>query len=174
MRIKLDIVPLGRVSGDIIDAIKQELKKKDFIVRVYAKNDPPKTALNVYRKQYNAKVILDSLRKLKGKIVAITNFDLYTDKLSFVFSISEYEGPAVISTYRMSPRFYQEKPNFDLFVNRIVKEILYLVGKIEGLKDCPNIKCIMHKTSSVRDLDYKEKDFCKDCKINNVLKGVEL
>jgi archaemetzincin len=174
MRIELDIVPLGNVSEDIIDGLKQELKEKNFIVRIYAKTNLPKTALNVYRKQYNADVIMDTLRKLKGKIIAITDVDLYTDKLTYVFSVSEYEGPALVSIYRLNPKFYQEKANFNLLIDRLVKEVFYVIGKIEGLKDCPNIKCLMHKTSSARDLDYEEKDFCKNCKINNALQGVNL
>lgn len=174
MRIELDIIPLGGIEEKIIEGLKEELKNLNFIVRVYAKINPPKTALNVYRKQYNADVIIDTLRKLDGKIIAITDMDIYTDKLTYVFSISEYEGPALVSIYRLNPKFYQEKPNFDLLIDRLVKEVLYVIGKMEGLKDCPNIKCLMHKTNSARDLDYKEKDFCKDCKINNTLQGVNL
>ncbi|MCD6274890.1 MAG: hypothetical protein J7J15_02610 [Candidatus Aenigmarchaeota archaeon] len=174
MRIELDIIPLGDINRDIIDALKQELKEKNFIVRIYAKTNPPKTAFNVYRKQYNANIIIDTLRKLKGNIIAITNFDIYTDKSNFVFSVSEYDGPSVISIYRLDSKFYQEKPNFDLLVSRLVKEVLYSIGKMVGLKNCKNIKCIMHKTNSVSDLDYKEMDFCKDCKINNALQGIDL
>jgi len=59
-------------------------------------------------------------------------------------------------------------------VNRLVKEVLYSIGKMVGLKNCKNVKCIMHKTNSVSDLDYKEMDFCKDCKINNALQGIDL
>jgi len=174
MRTELDIIPLEKISEEVILALKQELKDRNFIVRIYAKMNIPKTALNIYRKQYNAKIILDTLRKLKGNIVAITNLDLYIDKLNFVFSVTEYDGPALISIYRLNPKFYQEKPNFDLLIDRLVKEVLYCIGKMKGMRDCQNIKCIMHRASSARDLDYKEKEFCKDCKINNAIKGFEL
>jgi predicted Zn-dependent protease len=174
MRIELDIVPLDDIEDKIIDALKEELKERNFIVRVYAKMEVPKTSLNLYRKQYDADVIIDMLREMKGNIIALTNKDLYSKNLNFVFSMTEYDGPSVISLYRLNPTFYQEKSDFNLFVNRLVKEILYCIGKMKGLKDCGNVKCLMHKANSVRDLDYKEKDFCKDCKINNVLEGVDL
>jgi len=32
----------------------------------------------------------------------------------------------------------------------------------------------MHKITCVKDIDFEEMDFCKECKINNALKGVNL
>ena len=174
MRIELDIIPLGMIDYKIIEALNDELKNMNFIVRVYAKTEPPKTALNVYRKQYNSEIILDTLRKLNGNIVAITSSDIYLDKLNFVYSAAELDGSALISTYRLRPEFYQEKPNFDLLIDRLVKEVLYSVFRVRGLKECPNAKCLMHKIDSVRDIDYKQKEFCGDCKINNAVKGFEI
>jgi len=169
MKVELDIIPLGYFDEKVIDAIKRELRDKNFIVRVYAKMDLPRTSLNLYRKQYDANIILDVLRKLQGNIIGITDKDIYSNSLNYVFSVAEYDGPAIISIYRLNPKFYQEKQNFDLLINRLIKEILYCIGIVRGLKDCSNPKCIMHKVKSVRDLDYKEKDFCNDCKIKNVL-----
>ena len=174
MRPELDIVPLEYSNEEVIDAVKRELKERNFIVRVYAKMDLPKTSLNFYRKQYNADIILDVLRKLKGNIIGITDKDIYSGSLSYVFSIAEFDGPAIVSIYRLNPRFYQEKPNFDLLVDRLVKEILYCIGIIKGLKECSNPRCVMHKVMSIRDLDYKKKDFCDDCKIKNILEDTNL
>ena len=173
MKLELDIVPMEKLSEELIDALKYDLKDKNFIVRVYAKTDPPKTSLNVYRKQYNADIILDTLRSLKGTIIAIADFDLYNDKLNYIFSAAEYDGPALISIYRLNPEFYKEPANFDKLIDRLVKEIIYCVGRIKGLKDCPNPRCIMHQANSARDLDFKNKDFCSECKINNTVKGIE-
>ena len=96
MKIELDIVPMGNIDEDTIEVLKQKLKERNFLVRVYAKIELPKTSLNVYRKQYNSDVIIDTLRNLKGTIIAITDADLYTDKLSYTFSTVEYDGPAII------------------------------------------------------------------------------
>ncbi len=174
MSVVLDIIPIGMVDNKILDALKDELRDVNFVVRVYAKTDPAKTALNVYRKQYNAEIILDTLRKLNGNVVAITNYDLYMDKLNFVFSAAERDGSVLISTHRLRPEFYQEKPNFDLLINRLVKEVLYSVFRTQGLNECANVKCLMHKVNSIGDLDYKQKEFCGDCKINNAIKGFKV
>lgn len=174
MKIELDLIPLGDIDEDIIDALKQELKEKNFVVRVFSKMSIPKTSLNFYRKQYNAEVIVDVLRKMEGNVIGLTNVDLYAKSLNFVFSLVEYDGPAIISTYRMNPIFYKERSNFDLLINRLVKEILYCVGRIHGLSECPNPKCLMHKSRSASDLDYKEDNFCKDCEIANTIKGLNL
>lgn len=174
MKLELDIIPLGNNNEDVIDALKRDLKEKNFIVRVFSKMSIPKTSLNFYRKQYDADVIIDTLRKLEGNVIGLTSVDLYAKSLNFVFSIAEYDGPSVVSTYRMNPTFYQEKPNFDVMVQRLVKEILYCVGRMQGLKECPHPKCLMHKSRSVGDLDFKNGNFCKDCEINNTLKGINL
>jgi len=174
MKIELNIIPMGDIDDDIIEVLKQKLKERNFLVRVYAKTELPKTSLNEYRKQYNADIIIDTLRNLKGTIIAITDADLYTDKLSYIFSTVEYDGPALISTYRLDPEYYQEKPNFNLLIERLVKEIIYSTGRIKGLEDCQHPKCLMHKITCVKDIDFEEMDFCKECKINNALKGVNL
>ncbi|MCK4729855.1 MAG: hypothetical protein KAT28_00905 [Candidatus Aenigmarchaeota archaeon] len=174
MRIELDIVPMGDIDEKTIEALKLRLKDRNFLVRVYAKTELPKTSLNVYRKQYNADVIIDTLRNLKGTIIAITDADLYTDKLSYTFSTVEYDGPALISTYRIKPEYYQEKPNFNLLIDRLVKEVIYSTGRIKGLEDCQHPRCLMHKITCAKDIDFEVMDFCKECKINNTLKGVDL
>ena len=174
MKLELDIIPLGNNNEDIVDALKRDLKEKSFIVRVFGRMEIPRTSMNFYRKQYNAEIILDVLRKMEGNVIGLTNVDLYAKSLNFVFSESEYEGPSVVSTYRMNPAFYQEKPNFDLMVKRLVKEVLYCVGRMQGLKECPNPKCLMHRSQSAGDLDFKDESFCKECEISNALKGINL
>ncbi|HIE41048.1 MAG TPA: hypothetical protein EYP80_00110 [Candidatus Aenigmarchaeota archaeon] len=174
MKIELDLIPLNEVDNKIIDALKDELKEKNFIVRIFAKMNLPKTALNFYRKQYNAEIIIDVLRTMEGYIIGLTEKDLYVRGSNFVFSVAEYDCPCVISIFRLNPIFYKESQDFNLLINRLVKEVLYCIGKIKGLKDCTNPKCIMYRAKSVRDIDFKEKNFCNDCKINNILEGIEL
>ncbi|OYT43327.1 MAG: hypothetical protein B6U88_01345 [Candidatus Aenigmarchaeota archaeon ex4484_56] len=171
---EVDIIPMGNINSDIIEELKRELKNKNLIVRTYAKMDLPNTALNLYRKQYNAQILVDVLRNLKGIIIAVTDKDIYTDKLNYVFSYEEYDGPAIISLYRLRSEYYQEKRNFDLLIDRLTKTVIYSLGKLKGLKDCNNLTCVMHKPNSVEDIDHKSKEFCNDCKLNNTLIGIEL
>jgi archaemetzincin len=169
MRPEIDLIPMDDVDESVIEALRLSLKDKNCIVRVYAKIHSPKTAINMYRKQYDAEIILDALKDLDGSIIAITDKDIYTEKLNFVFSRVRKKGPAIISTYRLNPEFYQERKNFDKLVARLFKEAIYCIGKVSGLNDCPHPKCIMHKSTSAREIDMKDAEFCKECKLNNII-----
>lgn len=173
MRPEIDLIPMDDIDPSIVEALRISLRDRNCIVRVYAKTHSPKTAINMYRKQYDAEIILDALKDLDGNIVAITDKDLFTNKLNFVFSKSREKGPSVVSIHRLNPEFYQERANFDKLVDRLFKEVIYCIGKTTGLRDCPNPRCIMHKSLSARDTDTKPPEFCKECKLNNIIDCLE-
>ncbi|MGC9310906.1 MAG: hypothetical protein ACP5E4_04265 [Candidatus Aenigmatarchaeota archaeon] len=174
MRPEIDLIPLENIDESVIEALRIGLKERNCIVRVYAKAKLPKTALNMYRKQYNAEIIVDALKELSGNIIAITDKDLYMDKLNFVFSVAGEKGPALISIHRLKPEFYQERPNFDRLIERLLKETIYCIGKMTGLKDCQNAKCIMHRAAAAGEIDFEDTEFCKECKLNNVVEHLKL
>ncbi|MBN2095352.1 MAG: hypothetical protein JW727_04855 [Candidatus Aenigmarchaeota archaeon] len=174
MRPEIDLIPLDNVDQTTVEELKRSLKEKGCIVRLYARTHSPKTAENLYRKQCLVDVIVDALKGLSGKVIAITDKDLYSNKLNFVFMSVQPNGPVVLSTHRLRPEFYQERPNNDRTTSRLLKETIYCIGKMNGIGDCPNPRCIMHKSASARDIDFKSEEFCKDCKINNIVDNMRL
>jgi len=174
MRPEIDLIPMDDIDEKIVEELKRRLKEKGCIVRMYTRAHSPKTAVNLYRKQNNVEVITDALSDLSGKVMAVTDKDIYASRLNFAFHSTVGGGPAIISTHRLRPEFYQEKPSMELTIDRLVKEAVFCIGKMNGLRECKSPRCIMYKVSSARDIDCKSHDFCAECKINNIVDNLRL
>ncbi|MFQ5888128.1 MAG: ribosomal protein S18-alanine N-acetyltransferase [Candidatus Hydrothermarchaeales archaeon] len=145
-----------------VEAVFGECKILDDVLEI------PKEALDRKRRQYNSKYFLEALSKHAGgvsdKIVAITDVDLYTQDLNFVFGQAILGGNAcVVSIHRLDPRVY-EKSSQGLFVERAVKEILHELGHCFGLSHCRDRNCVMVFSNSIQEVDFKSRNFCDKCK----------
>ena len=111
--------------------------------------------------------LLDKYRPNKStrtKILAICDFDAYSDHLNFVFGEAYVEGSiSAIYLPRLRQEFYGLKPDESLFYQRIVKEAIHELGHGFGLNHCKNIKCVMHFSNSLSDTDIKTSHFCNVC-----------
>jgi len=125
----------------------------------------PKSAYNQFRNQYNSSLILNSLEKnYKGRILAITKEDMYTEGLNFVFGQAKVRGNvSVISICRLDPKFFRQPEDKDLFEERIVKEAIHEVGHMMGLLHCKNRGCVMTFSNTIGDVDKKTKNLCEMC-----------
>lgn len=125
---------------------------------------------NEKRKQYDAEAILKKIKRQApleaDKTIFVVRKDLYADGLSFIFGISE-KKECIVSIARLDPRFYGDTENpseaNELFKERIRKEILHELGHTMGLKHCPDRKCVMVLSNSIKDVDFKSDEFCKKC-----------
>lgn len=121
------------------------------------------------RGQYHATLILaELLRHLPpagGRIVGITDVDLYIPVLTFVFGQAQLGGPgAVVSVMRLHTEFYGLPPDEDLLLDRAVKEVVHEVGHGLGLVHCPDYRCVMSSSTYVEDVDLKAEEFCPACR----------
>ncbi|MFQ5975413.1 MAG: ribosomal protein S18-alanine N-acetyltransferase [Candidatus Hydrothermarchaeales archaeon] len=128
----------------------------------------PKEAFNRKRRQYNSKYFLEELsnhaRNVSDKIVGITDVDLFTQDLNFVFGQALLGGDAcIVSLHRLDPGTYK-KSDERLFVDRAAKEILHELGHCFGLSHCKDRNCVMIFSNSILDVDFKDKNFCRRCK----------
>ena len=125
----------------------------------------PKSAYNQFRNQYNSSLILNSLEKnYKGRILAITKEDMYTEGLNFVFGQAKVRGNvSVISICGLDPKFFRQPEDKDLFEERIVKEAIHEVGHMMGLLHCKNRGCVMTFSNTIGDVDKKTKNLCEMC-----------
>lgn len=169
----LDLIPLSKVLSEIVEALKEELKNFGFGVRVYNQTSLPKASFNVFRKQYNSESILNFLSQFQGKILGVTNEDLYNDKLSFVFGDFDLNGNVIVSYYRLRPEYYQQSPSLEKTIERLVKVCLYFLGRSMGLEKCKNRFCIMYEAESVPEIDHKGTSLCNECKIKASVKGIK-
>ena len=130
---------------------------------------PPLELFDRQRKQWISDKILKWLLAKENpdpntKILAICNFDAYTDGLNFVLGEAHTKGGvAAIYLPRLEEEFYGQKKDNKIFYKRVIKESVHELGHSFGLKHCENRRCIMHFSNSIEDTDIKEDVLCKNC-----------
>jgi archaemetzincin len=180
----LRIVPVSNVPQGILDRVRSELETNlNIKCRIMPRLSIPEESFNRWRKQYNAEIILNMLSE-KSEVkfidkniptILITDADLYYGGLNFVFGL-EYpaKSSAIVSITRLRPEFYDEKANINLLGERTVKEVIHEIGHYFGLRHCYNTWCVMCFSPSVNDIDIKQKDFCENCKIKLMTRGINI
>ncbi len=167
---KLYILPFDNVSIQIIKKLATQLEKKfNYRTKIGKKIDVPSSAFNPRRKQYLSPILLSKLKQNIPndalKLLGIVDIDLYVPQLNFIFGQAELGGEvALISLTRLRQEYYGLRPDQKLFEQRILKEATHELGHCFGLDHCPNPRCVMHFSNSLKDTDYKSHEFCSNCK----------
>jgi archaemetzincin len=98
-------------------------------------------------------------------MLAICDFDAYSDGLNFVFGQAHGFGRvSAIYLPRLRQEFYGFKTNNSLFHQRITKEAVHELGHACGLIHCNKSTCVMYFSNSLSDTDIKEENFCDSCR----------
>jgi archaemetzincin len=174
---------------DILSSLEEALLKEfnassssSIVIAPSTKQIPEQQELLLFDNQRNQwkssdvlQWLLDRYKKLysketrRTKILAICNFDAYSDKLNFVFGEAHLSGKiCAIYLPRLRQEFYGLKPDKSLFYQRIVKEAVHELGHAFGLNHCENIKCVMYFSNSLSDTDIKTNHLCNVCKCHLV------
>lgn len=153
------------VMGAACDAAEKYFKAVCFIEEPIV---PPESAYDASRRQYRSDVLLGYLNLLAPekveKIIAITELDLYTPGLNFVFGQAILNGrQAVVSVARLRPEFYGQPPDPQLLMARVQKEVVHELGHLYGLEHCQDRQCVMSFSNSIVEVDAKGMDFCPAC-----------
>ncbi len=154
------------VMGAACDAVEQHFEAVCFIEEPLV---PPESAYDPSRRQYRSDVLLGYLNLLAPdkveKVIGITELDLYTPGLNFVFGQAILNGrQAVVSVARLRPEFYGQPPNPPLLLERIRKEVTHELGHLYGLEHCDDRRCVMSFSNSIVEVDMKGQDFCPRCR----------
>ncbi len=175
------MVSVGNVSYDLLEKVRDGLVEifPNTKVDIEVSSIPvPKEAFVPRRRQYLADYFLaiaERIAKEKGeydRVVIITDLNLFSDNLNFVFGIASFNGKgAVVSLYMLNPKTYGRPFNEKLFIERIVKEVVHELGHTLGFSHCSNPKCVMRFSNSILDVDYKSRFFCSLCtkKLNKII-----
>ena len=100
-------------------------------------------------------------------IMAITNLPIYSSEENLIFLFGETHLDhkcCVVSSLLLKEQFYNEKRNEKLFQLRLEKEAIHEIGHILlGRKHCQNDACVMRKSKTVEEIDFKSIHLCPDC-----------
>ena len=158
-KINLQIQPIGEVAGETLNQLASDLKKIFGETEILEAIPILESAYNPGRDQY---LIDDFLQEVKltssGHVLGVTEVDLYTPHLNFVFGQAELPGrAAVISLNRL------HHDEAEVFYSRMRKEAVHELGHTLGLKHCEVVHCVMHFSNSLMDTDIKLEIFCEKC-----------
>jgi archaemetzincin len=133
-------------------------------VRVWEDPARPPDAYDARRKQWSTSRILAwmALSGPPGKVLAVTDQDLFIPILTFVFGEAQLDGRyAVVSTARLGE---PGLPDPRVALERLAKEGVHELGHCFGLVHCDSPGCVMGRSSSARDVDRKRGEFCSKCR----------
>ena len=140
---------------------------------------PSTKCFNWSRGQYHANCLVKYVRDqfqvlgVVGRvyIVGVGYLDSYEHGLNFVFGEAQPEYKvAVVFTKRLRPEYYGELQDYNLYFERLVKEVVHELGHLLGLEHCNNY-CVMRFSNSIREVDGKPRYYCDDCKVR-ILRGL--
>jgi archaemetzincin len=165
---------LFELGQDIISALKETLSGEfnaSSIVTSSPIKEVPLQLFDKQRKQWKSRNILQWLSDMlkpsskSTRLLAICDFDAYSDDLNFVFGEAYVDGSvSAIYVSRLRQEFYGLNPDESVFYQRLVKEAVHELGHSFGLSHCKNIKCVMYFSNSLSDTDIKTSQFCDICK----------
>ncbi len=167
---KLLIIPIGTVESSVLKDIANALQKTfNIIVEIGREIPVPQDLYNPKRGQYQSRQILKRLYSYKTRdfqrLLGVIDEDLYIPGLNYVFGEADtLAGVAVISLARLRQEYYGLNANRELLRIRAIKEAIHEIGHTYGLDHCPNTKCIMYFSNSLKDTDNKGPEFCNICK----------
>ncbi|OYT39442.1 MAG: peptidase M54 [Desulfurococcales archaeon ex4484_58] len=157
-----------------IDDFKDSLKKVGLNIEVLLWPETIRVPMKCFdwsRNQYFAPCILSFIKEQfkelinEYHIIGVGYIDAYDRGLNFVFGEADpYNRVAVVFTVRLDPRFYDEGRNYNLYVERVSKEIVHEFGHLLGLRHCNVRKCVMSFSNNVYEVDLKTRFFCNNCR----------
>jgi archaemetzincin len=184
MTVEIIIQPLSaQLDYTTLDNLRNEISREfeNIKVKVPTSNNSKlvelkkdtifQSSFNQHRNQWYSPKLLDwffeKFRPNKDtKILFILDVDAYSNGLNFVLGEAFHEGGlGAIYLPRLKQEFHGLKPDKELFYERMAKESVHELGHVFGFMHCPNVKCVMHFSNTLRDTDIKGKGFCTTCRM---------
>jgi len=163
------IAPVKFYSSVLLQNLVNELSKrftsKIHIVDLKINLDD---FFSVDRKQYfSTQIIAEAIKltdKFNGKIILLTDVDIFVPVLTFIFGEAQLNGKhSILSVCRLHEEFYSGITNQKLLLERTIKEALHELGHCYGLRHCVDWDCVMHSSPGIEEVDIKGSTFCRNC-----------
>ncbi len=163
------LLPIGNITEETLCFLQNKIETRlGFSSEILEEIDIPEQAFDLTRSQYSSTQILRTILEFTPenalKIIGLTSVDLYIPVLTFVFGQAQLNGrAAVVSTHRLRQEYYGLPPNKRILLQRSGKEVIHELGHTFGLVHCLDIRCVMHFSNNIREIDIKEDKFCESC-----------
>jgi archaemetzincin len=157
----------GEVDRELMEHVRLHLAAA-FGRPVFLWDSPerPRHAYDERRKQWRTAPILRWLLDVGpagGKVLGVTDQDLFIPILTYVFGEAQLGGTAaVVSTARLGAG--AEAAARSVVVERLAKEAVHEVGHAYGLVHCGHAHCVMSRSPAVREVDAKTGGLCAECR----------
>lgn len=159
---RIEIIPYGPVETLALSVVAANLQAVlGLNTDVAAARPEPDFAFIPQRRQFDAMKIIPPLAGETDGVrlrLGVTELDICTPILTFVFGESQLGGTsAVISLHRLAGAGREKK------YERAAKIAVHEVGHILGLGHCWDIRCLMHFSRNIEQLDQLPLLFCQAC-----------
>jgi archaemetzincin len=129
----------------------------------------PEEAFQCHRCQYDAGLVLKYLAQFSfphhSRILAITDVDLCTPILTFVFGLSELGlRLAIVSDFRLKHMENGIMASEGTYYERLAKVALHEIAHTFSLYHCESPKCLMRYSHGLSHLDELDIFFCERCR----------
>jgi archaemetzincin len=171
----LYLAPVKFSNISLLDKIKKGLEEIFLTqVKIVNINLDVESAFSAERKQYYStqliSLALPHTEEYNGKIILLTEYDLYVPVLTFIFGEAQLRGKhCIVSICRLHEEFYSGISDDELLYKRTMKEILHELGHTFGLIHCLDWDCVMHASLEIEEIDIKGNLYCKNCSKKTVV-----
>lgn len=166
---KIFIAPLKFSNKTLLNDILSHLRQKPgFDIQEIYLDIKINEFYSRERKQYYSTGIIENAIELtdeyNGKILILTEVDLYVPVLTFIFGEAQLGGKhSLVSVCRLHEEFYSGQGNYKMLLERTLKEIYHEIGHNFGLRHCKDWDCVMHSSNGIEEVDIKGNYYCSSC-----------
>lgn len=158
---------IGSVKAPILERLCGSLNSI-LACKVMSDNEYPVFAFEPKRNQYYARMIIEklvcTLPSDCEKLIGITDVDLCTPVLTFVYGEAQLGGRvALVSLNRLKQEFYHLPTDDKLLAERLLKVCTHELGHCYGLFHCSDPGCVMYLSNNIMSIDNKRSYFCVKC-----------
>jgi archaemetzincin len=163
------LTKIGRVPQTALRVIAANLQALlEIPVEMLPEIAMPEEAFQCLRGQYDAGLVLKHLARFAfphhSRVLAITDVDLCTPILTFVFGLSEFGlRLAIVSDFRLKCLEDGVMASEGVYYERLAKVALHEIAHTFSLYHCENPKCLMRYSPGLSHLDELDVFFCERC-----------
>jgi archaemetzincin len=166
--LSIALIKMGQIPHTVLRVISANIQTMlEAPVQILPAMAIPEEAFQRHRSQYDAGLVLKYLARFSfphARILAITDVDLCTPILTFVFGQAELGlNLAVVSDFRL--RHIQEGSitSEGVYFERLAKVALHELAHTFALTHCETPKCLMRFSYDLSHLDNLDIFFCERC-----------